>query len=341
MKFANPEYLLWLWCVIPVIALMILAFINRRRALQQFAPGAVSRELSEVVHHRMRRLQYGMFIVVLIFAVLALARPQWGFELREVHRQGVDILLAVDVSKSMLTKDVAPNRLERTRLAIRDLLEQLKGDRVGLIAFAGEAFTVCPLTSDYGGVLMSLADLDVQSIPRGGTQVSAAIKEAIRVYRDRPAQYKTLVILTDGDNLEGDPVAEARAARKDGMKIYTVGIGTREGELIRIPDGKGGQEFLKDRDGRVVKSRLNEALLQEIALATGGIYVRAGGAHFGLDEIYRREISKLDQTEFEAKMQRRYFERFQWPLSAACVGFIIALVLPQRRRNSEFREGRS
>jgi len=331
MKFARPEYLMWLWCVIPVIALMMMAFVLRDRALQRFAPDELGRELSGSVHPRLRRWQYVLWIFVLILSVVAMARPQWGFELREVRREGVDILLAVDVSKSMLTQDVAPNRLERTRLAIRDLLENLKGDRVGLIAFAGEAFTVCPLTSDYGGILLSLQDLDVQSIPRGGTQVSSAIQEALRIYQERRAPYKTLVILTDGDNLEGDPVAEADVARKAGMKIYTVGIGTREGELIRVADGQGGQEFLKDRAGRVVKSRLNESLLQKIALSTGGLYVRASGARFGLDEIYRKEISRLDQTEFEATIQRHYFEQFQWPLGTACIVLVVAAALPVRR----------
>ena len=331
MTFAYPNNLLWLWLTVPFAVLLIFALYRRKKILRAFAAGSLWKELSGSMNRRMLNMKYILLLLVFILSIIALARPQWGFELQEVRRKGVDILLAVDVSKSMLTEDVAPNRLERTKLAVRDLVEDLQGDRVGLIAFAGDAFTVCPLTSDYGGVMLSLEGLGIQSIPRGGTHVSSAIEEAGRVYSKRDIRHKTLVILTDGDNLEGDPVSAAEKARDNGIKIYTVGIGTREGELIRVPDGRGGHEFLKDRSGNFVKSRLNESLLQELALSTGGLYVRASGARFGLDVIYEREIAKLEKTEFDTQMKRRYFERFQWPLGAAVIILILMMSLPVRR----------
>lgn len=334
MKFEHSNIFLLLWFALPLAGLLILAMLRREKILQQFLQGSPNlwRTLCASVHWRRRRIKVLFLVLAFVFSVLALARPQWGFELREVKRQGTDILLAIDVSKSMLTQDVAPNRLERTKLAVRDLIGQLRGDRVGLIAFAGDAFLACPLTSDYGGVLLSLENLNVQSIPRGGTNVSSAIKEAIRVYHERKIKNKTMIILTDGDNLEGEPLALAEKAKADGIKIYTVGIGTREGELVRVPDKDGGSSFLKDKDGNFVKSRLNEQLLQDIALATGGLYVRASGAQFGLDIIYEREIAKFEKTEYDAQMKRRYFERFQWPLSIAVVLLVLATALPERQR---------
>ncbi|HSV44025.1 MAG TPA: VWA domain-containing protein, partial [Candidatus Bathyarchaeia archaeon] len=202
------------------------------------------------------------------------------------------------------------------------------------IGFAGDAFLLCPLSSDYGGVLLSLEDLKPASIPRGGTNLGAAIEEAVRVFANRRSAYKTLVVLTDGENLEGDPAAVAQKAKDQGVKIYAVGIGTQEGELIQVVDGQGKAEFLKDSEGNFVKSRLNEALLQEIALATGGLYVRSGGSQSGLDIIYDRALSKLDKTEFDSEMKRRYFERFQWPLGLAFLLLFIETILAVRKREN-------
>jgi len=241
------------------------------------------------------------------------------------------------VSRSMLTQDVSPNRLERARLAVKDLIGRLKGDRIGLIVFAGDAFLACPLTSDYGGALMSLEAVDTRSVPRGGTNIASTIREALRIYDEGGMNHQVFVILTDGENLEDDPLALARQAKEKGIRIYTIGIGTGEGELIRVPDGQGGYEFLKDDQGNFIKSRLNEGLLQEIAVSTGGLYVRSGGAQFGLDVIYEREFSKLEKVELERRMERRYFERFQWPLSVAVIFLILETALPVRKRQIEER----
>ncbi|MDZ4241675.1 MAG: VWA domain-containing protein, partial [Candidatus Omnitrophota bacterium] len=256
---------------------------------------------------------------------------QWGFELQEVKRQGIDILLAIDVSKSMLTEDVKPNRLERTKLAVKDLIKKLKGDRIGLIGFAGDAFLFCPLTVDYGGFLLSLEDLDVTSVPRGGTNLSQAMSEALKEYENVPAKYKAVVIVTDGENLEGDPLAMARRAKEKGIKVYCVGIGTKEGDLVRVQDMVGGHEFLKDENGNFVKSRLNEDLLQKVALATGGMYVRASGAQFGLDMIYDRELAKMERRDLETRVEKKYFDRFQVPLALALVLLVWETCLVPRK----------
>ncbi|MBL8013081.1 MAG: VWA domain-containing protein [Candidatus Omnitrophica bacterium] len=270
-----------------------------------------------------QRTSICLLLAVFFMGLIALARPQWGYQWQEVKRKGLDILLVVDTSKSMLTQDVKPNRLERTKLAVKDLIKRLKGDRIGLVAFAGDAFMMCPLTSDYGGFLMSLNDLKTGIIPRGGTNVAGAIEEAMKGYSQTPAEFKTLILVTDGDNLEGDPLAAAKKAKEKGVKIFTVGVGTQEGDLIRIQTDQGQADYLKDANGNVVKSRLNESLLQRMALETGGAYVRSSGAEFGLDFIYERYLSKIEKREIEEKMQKKYFERFQIPLAVALMFLLV------------------
>jgi len=278
-----------------------------------------------------------LLLAVVLLVVIALARPQWGYEWQEIKRQGLDILVAIDTSRSMLTQDVQPNRLERTKWAVKDLLKRLEGDRIGLIAFSGEAFLVCPLTVDTQGFLLSLEDLDTETIPRGGTDLEAAVREAIREYDEVPSKYKAVILLTDGENWEGDPLAAARKARDKGIRIYCIGIGTQEGELIRIPGASGKTEFLKDENGNFVKSRLDEKLLQEIALAAGGVYVRASGAQFGLELIYDQELSKLEKREIASQKEKRFHERFQIPLGLALILLCAETLLTNRKKRKAYK----
>ncbi len=273
--------------------------------------------------------KYALLVFAFIFAVAALARPQWGFQWQEIHRQGLDIIVAIDTSKSMLTQDVKPNRLERTKLAVKDLLQKLDGDRIGLLAFAGDAFLVSPLTVDYSGFMLSLNDLSTRTISRGGTSISEAIQEAIKGYENILAKYKAIIIITDGENLEGDPLAAAKKAKEKGIKIYCVGVGTREGELIRVQNEKGELEFLKDEKGNFIKSKLDETILQKIARVTGGAYVRASGGKFGMDLIYEQQLAKLEKRDFKSKMEKKYYERFQIPLAIS-----LALLLTETFLNT-------
>lgn len=317
MQFTEPKFLYLLWLLPLVIVFFIWSIHHHRERMNAFANDALVKDLAPGFTARTLMVRAILLAIVLILGGIALARPQWGFEWQKVTRQGADILVAIDVSKSMLATDVKPNRLERTKLAVRDLLKKLKGDRVGLIAFAGDSFLMCPLTVDYNGFLLSLDDLNIGSIPLGGTDIGAAILEAVNSYREVSGQYKSLIIVTDGENLQGDPMAQAAKAKAQGIKIHTIGIGSEEGELIQIPDGRGGLEFLKGPDGNVVKSRLNAELLQKISSETGGLYVRAGGADFGFETIYNRELAKLHKREFESLRDKRFFERFQWILAPA------------------------
>ena len=191
---------------------------------------------------------------------------------------------------------------------------------------------VCPLTVDYDGFLLSLEDISTQTIPRGGTSLGRAIEEATQGYANVPNEYKSIIVITDGENLEGDPLKAAQKAKDKGIRIFTVGIGTQEGELIRIPNESGGFEFLKDGEGNFIKSRLNEGLLQQIALSTAGIYVRAGGARFGLDLIYEEQLSRMEKREVESKMEKKYYERFHIPLAAALALLLTETLITTRRR---------
>lgn len=312
MQFAKPQCLHLLWLTPLLIFFWAWSIRYHRARMKAFADDVLLKSLAPEFASRALVLRAIVLTVVFVLGVIALARPQWGFEWQMVKRQGADILLAIDVSKSMLASDIKPNRLARTKLAVQDLLKHLKGDRIGLIAFAGDSFLMCPLTVDYDGFQMSLDDLSVNSIPIGGTNIGAAILEAINSYKSVPGQYKSLIIVTDGENLQGDVMAQARKAKEMGIKIHTIGIGSEEGELIQIPNEKGELEFLKNAEGNVVKSRLNAVLLQDISSLTGGVYVRAGGADFGFETIYNQELSRLQKREFESLRDKIYDERFQW-----------------------------
>ncbi len=333
MRFAHIQMLYALWLVLPLGFFFIWGYKHRRKILSRFAQTSLLRELSDNHNDSKERGKYILLLLTFILCISALARPQWGFEWMEIKRQGVDILLVVDTSKSMLTRDVKPNRLERTKLAVQDLLKKLEGDRIGLMAFAGEAFMTCPLTSDYDGFLLSLNDLNADTIPQGGTNIAKAIDEAMKGYTDTAFKNKAIILITDGEEIEGDALTAAKKAKDAGVKIYTVGVGTKEGELIQINNEQGESEFLKDKDGNFVKSRLNEPLLREIALSTEGVYVKASGAQFGLDLIYEHDLSKMEKRELESKKEKKYHERFQFPLSLAVLLLVMETCLSTRKKN--------
>lgn len=331
MRFASFSMIHLIWALLAFSLFLYGAYRRKRTVMAHFVEKNLWTEVVASLHSQREILKSVLIICILFFIVLAFMRPQWGFQWREVKRQGLDIIVAIDTSKSMLTEDVKPSRLERSKLAVKDLIKNLSGDRIGLVAFSGSAFLVCPLTVDYSGFALSLEDLGVNTIPQGGTSLGSAIEIAIKGYEKIPNKYKAVVIITDGENLQGDPLAKAKEAQKKGIKIYCVGIGTKEGELIRIKNNQGRHEFLRDNNENFVKSRLNEGLLQQIALATGGTYVRASGAQFGLDVIYDR-LSQLEKREIKSQMEKRYFERFQIPLGIALILLIVETIITTRKK---------
>ncbi len=326
MSWEAPQ---WLWLLLAVPTLAAFAWRQRRKAAQALRSFAEEPLLPRLApdRNRGRRLARDACGLAAIAAlVVALAGPRWGSRWEEVRRQGVDLIVALDTSRSMLATDVKPNRLERAKLAVGDLLTYLRGDRIGLVAFAGTAFLQCPLTLDYSAFSQSLAAVQVGTIPRGGTALAAAIRTALEGFEARQGKHEALILVSDGENHEGDIEAAAKAAADRGVKIYTVGVGTTEGELIPLPEGG----YLKDSSGQVVKSRLDEGTLEKIAVATGGAYVRGTGASLGLEEIFRDHIAKMEKREVRAWLERRYERRFQAPLAIALALLLLEPLLADR-----------
>lgn len=332
MRFANVEMIHLFWAV---CGMAVFLFWRRHKKIlvrEKFVEKKLLPEIAASLESCREVQKIILLILAGGFCVLALMRPQWGFEWQEIKRQGLDILVAIDTSKSMLTDDVKPNRLERSKLAVKDLVKKLHGDRIGLIAFSGSGFLVCPLTVDYNGFLLTLDDVSTDTIPQGGTCLASAVREAIKSYKDAPGKYKAMIIITDGEDLEGGVEKVAKEALGEGVKIFCIGIGTKKGELIRVKNRLGEHEFLKDKSGNFVKSRLNEKLLEEIAIITGGAYIHASGARFGLDLIYDQRLSKMEKHEIETKMEKRYYERFQIPLAIAFVLLCWETLLAVRKK---------
>jgi Ca-activated chloride channel family protein len=322
---------LYLWLLLPaVLALgaVIVVLLRRRAALLcAFADAPLLPRLAPDVDGGRALRRAVVRVAALVLVAVALAGPKWGFHWQEVHREGIDLIVALDTSRSMLATDVKPNRLQRAKFAIMDLLPLLQGDRIGLVAFAGTAFLECPLTLDYAAFERSLRAVEVGIIPRGGTAIARALDASLDAFDARQGKYEVIILITDGENTEGDVKAAAQRAAELGVKVFTIGIGTAEGDLLRID--KGG--FVKDRSGQVVKSRLSEETLKEIALATGGAYVQGLGPSLGLDQIFRDHIATMERREVASTLERRYEERFQLPLAAALLLLAAEAFMPVRR----------
>ncbi len=336
MKFADP---IWLIAGLAVIAGMFWLYrrfdLRQRAALAEFASSHLLAKLTASFSPGRRLVKRALFVAALAFTFIALARPQLGYHWEEEKQRGIDILFAVDTSKSMLTQDVTPDRLTRAKLAIIDLVKKLDGDRVGLIAFAGAAFLQAPLTLDYDAFLESLDAIDTGTIPRGGTDISSAIHEAQVAFSKEGTNRKILVLVTDGEDLEAKGIEVAREAAKDGLAIYTVGVGSPDGGLIPIAGTNGGTDFVKDASGQFVKSHLDESTLKKIAEATGGLYEPLGQQGQGLQTIYDQALAPLPKQDLASERLRVYDERFQWPLAAALACLLAGMLIGTRRRDKK------
>jgi Ca-activated chloride channel family protein len=335
MQFAQPIWLLAGLAACTALVWQFRRFDQQQRvALTQFASARLLPKLASSISTSRKLAKRVLFTLGVAFIFIALARPQVGFEFQETHRKGLEILFAVDTSKSMLAQDVKPDRLTRAKLAVTDLVTKLNGDGVGLIAFAGSSFLQCPVTLDYDAFRESLDALDVNVIPRGGTDIASAIHEAEAVFKTRTAADKILILITDGEDLGGEAITAAQSAAKDGVKIFTVGVGSATGELVPVPSENGGTDFAKDENGRPVKSHLDETTLKKIAETTGGMYQPLGAQGEGLTNIYERGLTSFTRRDLKAREARIPLEKFHWALLAALVCFIGELLIGNRRRTS-------
>ena len=330
MRFEHPQ-ILWLLVVLPPALLAFFWWASRQRQqlLEQFIQTRLLSTLTVGIFPTRQKIRFGCLVFAVALLVITLARPQHGFDLQEVEQRGLDIVVAVDTSKSMLATDIAPNRLTRARLAALELMQKAGTDRMGLVAFAGDAFLECPLTIDNTAFQQCVQALDVNTIPQGGTAIAAAIKTALTAFKEGN-HHKVLVLFTDGEDNDTGALEAAQDAAKAGLKIFTVGIGTEKGELVRVAEANGNSDYVRDEQGNVVKSHLNEALLQQIAGATGGFYLPLRGANT-IDTLYERGLAPLPKSEGKERLVRRYHEQFHWPLAAAILLLLAEMFLPERR----------
>src|SRR6266850_650366 len=335
MTFGAP---IWFWAlaVIPVLTLLFVRAEQRGISrLRDFVSPRLLPQLAATVNRGRRIFRFGLLMLGLALAIVSLARPQWGYIYEDVKRKGLDLLFAVDTSRSMLSNDVQPNRLERVKLAAQDLVNQLQGDRVGLVAFAGRAFLQAPLTIDYEAAVESINDLDTKTIPEGGTNISEAINLAVNTLGKSAAGNRALIIFTDGEELSGDAAKTAKAAADAGVKIFTIGVGTPQGSLIPITSDNGETSFVKDINGQVVKSKLDDKRLHEVAEATGGFYLHLENGPRTMQQVQSEGLAKMQAAEMDVRLSRRPIERYEWPLGGALIALALSILIPERKRVRE------
>jgi Ca-activated chloride channel family protein len=350
MTFGAPE---WLWGLL-LIPLLVALFISAERRgfrrLQEFVSARLLPQLAGTVDRPRRIIRFALQLLGLSLAIISLAQPRWGYTFEDVKRKGLDLLIAVDTSRSMLSNDVQPNRLERVKLAVQDLINGLQGDRVGLIAFAGRAFLQAPLTIDYDAVVEAINDLDTKTIPEGGTNISSAIALAMQSFGKSATGNRALIIFTDGEDgeeLSGAAVKTAKEAADAGVRIFTVGVGTPQGSLIPITGEDGQTAFVKDSAGQVHKSKLDDKRLREIAQATGGFYIHLESGPRTMQQVQTEGLAKMHAAEMDVRLSRRPIEHYEWPLAAALIVLALSILIPERksatgriRRGERVRERR-
>lgn len=335
MRFGAINWFWALW-LLPILMVLFYRAARRRRTLSaRFADASAWKALTPGISIVSRRWKTVLLLTCVALLVVSITRPQWGASAVVLKRRGLDIVIALDVSASMLVTDVRPNRLQRAKREIAGVFDRLAGDRVGLVVFAGDAFVQCPLTLDASAARLLLDAVDARSAGRPGTALAEAISTAEGMYDKDEKQFKVMIIVTDGESHEGDALAEAEKAAEQGIRIYTVGIGTPAGEPVPVYDEEGAQDgFKKDQSGQVVLSKLDEVTLQKVAVATGGRYFRAGPSEMELDELFS-ELDKLEKKEMEGRLFTQFEERFQYFLLPALLFLVFEMVLPESRRRKD------
>lgn len=330
MRFGDPLYFYLLWCLVPLIFFMVWGMRKKQQLTLKFCGNPL---LSKLVHpgvEKRHRSKTIFVVLAIFFLIFALTRPRWGYEWENLHQRGVDVIVALDVSSSMLAEDIKPNRLERAKRKISDLLDMMEGDRIGLVAFAGTSFVQCPLTLDYGAARLFLSAIDTQLIPLQGTALGNAIKTSVKAFRSQEKKSKALILITDGEDQTGKALSAAKSASDQGVKIYTIGIGGEIGAPLPNPSNAGG--FRKNLQGEVILSKLDETTLQQIALETGGSYVRSVTGDIDLNTIYKDQIKKnIEKKELKSERRKIWQERFQWFIFIALIFLVAETCLSEKR----------
>ena len=325
IHFAQAQYLLLLLLIPFFFLIHALMLRLRLRRIRKFGDEALVAKLMPSYSKAKSWLRLVFFSIGFFFFAIGLSRPQIGAKLKEHETKGAEIMIVLDVSNSMLAEDYSPSRLERAKLAISRLVDKLREDRIGLIVFAGNSFVQLPITTDYVSAKMFLNSITTGSVPVQGTAIGDAINTAMRSFSVQSEKSRAIVIITDGENHEDDPVAAAKIAAEMGVRVFTIGVGSPEGKPIPM-DG----ELLKDKDGNIVVTRLDEKVLQDIAAAGNGVYVRAGNSEFGLNPIID-DIKKMEDELYSSVVFEEYDEQFMYFLAIALFFFVLELLIGDRR----------
>lgn len=332
IQFARIEMLFLIWAVPLFLLVYVYGMKKRRRVLSKFSDARGLKSTVPDMGNTRRKIKAGLVLAVLVLVAVALTGPRHGYHWQEVERKGIDIIIALDCSKSMLAEDISPTRLDRAKREVYDLLTLLEGDRVGLAAFAGTAFLQCPLTLDYESFYLFMKTLTPEYLPIGGSDLVAAVTAA-RDGFDETESEKAMILITDGENTGSeDPVKAAEEAKEAGIKIFCIGVGSAEG--VPVPDGEGG--FRKDASGGIVLTKLDEDTLKKMAVVTGGTYVRSVAGDMDLDAIYTNEIrGKMESATLESGRKRVWEDRFQWVLALAVLLLAVEIFLPVRKKAAQ------
>ena len=325
INFANGQYLLLLLLIPFFFIVQALVLKLRRRRIRKFGDEALVSLMMPSYAKAKVWVRLSMFALGFFFFVIGLSRPQIGAKLKEHETKGAEIMIVLDVSNSMLAEDYSPNRLERAKLAISRLVDKLREDRIGLIVFAGNSFVQLPITTDYVSAKMFLNSITTESVPVQGTAIGEAINTAMRSFSAQSEKSRAVIVITDGENHEDDPVAAAKQASELGARVFTIGVGSPEGKPIPM-DG----ELLKDKEGNIVVTRLDEQVLQDVAAAGNGVYVRAGNSEFGLNPIID-DIKRMEDEKYSSVVFEEYDEQFMYFLVIALLFFVIEMLVGDRR----------
>ncbi len=326
LQFANIEYLLLLLLIPFFFVFYALSLAIKKKRMSKFGDYALVRKLMPTVSTGRGWAKVTLFSIAFFFFTIGLSRPQLGARVKEHESRGVELMIALDVSNSMLAEDYAPNRLERAKLAISRLVDRMKDDRIGLIVFAGESFVQLPITTDYVSAKIFLNTINTSSVPVQGTALADAIRTGIKSFSLDSENSRAIVIITDGENHEEDPIEAAKLAYENGIRVFAIGVGSSEGKPIPMENG----ELLKDKDGNIVVTRLDEKTLMDIADVGGGTYVRAGGSEFGLNPIID-ELRNMEQQRFESVVFVDFDEQYMYFFAIALVFFIIEMLIGNRK----------
>ncbi len=331
MKFARIEMLFLIWGLPVLFMVYVYGMRKRRKILSGFSSDKGLSVIAAESGHLRRKVKAGLLLCGLLFTVFSLTGPRYGFKWQEIERKGIDIIIAIDCSRSMLAEDIKPTRLDRAKREIYDLLNMLQGDRAGMVAFAGTAFLQCPLTLDYDTFYLFLNALSPDFMPVGGTDIYAALNTAMSGFSEKDNSEKAIILITDGENTGENPVKIAESAARAGIKLFCIGVGRENG--APVPDKKGG--LRKDPAGKIIITKLDESMLKKISVLTGGSYVRSVAGDMDLEVIYLQEIrGKMEASTVSSGRKQVWEDRYQWFLGLAFILFAVELFVPSRKAKS-------